>query len=456
MKKIFYSHLFAISIWALFVMVPPTIVNGQDNKWKVWVKTSPCSGRFNWISVAKEDPSGGGNNFFLADDLFPGTACTLIGCTFQEATVVATTLRTSPQFFNYCCRDYSVWENTQTGKMTVVLGKFGNAGFGWRLVKGDLCCEEAEELAGIPGACSGTTGENHPGGNNAPGEWRVWVKTSPCSGRFDWISVAKENPTGGGKFYFLADLISSPTGCTSTGCTFAAATAVANSIRTSPQFFNYCCRDYSVWENTQTGKMTVVVGKFGNAGFGWRLVKGDLCCEEAETLAGIPGACSGTTGDNHEEIVANTKCWPGSYAAWNAQTQKVECWCPSGKTWNDTKTACIDLPGTKSSNSDYSKLSGTWNLFSGSPNAGPVMQLNVTESSISGISENRSTAIKVTGGSYDAAAKTLYFNYLQEWTKRTGKAQFDFEESPNYYVLTGTWYHDDRSSNGEWTMRKKK
>lgn len=45
--------------------------------------------------------------------------------------------------------------------MTIVLGKFGNPGPGFFLVKSELCCEEAEALAGIPGACSG----NNSGGN---------------------------------------------------------------------------------------------------------------------------------------------------------------------------------------------------------------------------------------------------------------------------------------------------
>jgi hypothetical protein len=133
--------------------------------------------------------------------------------------------------------------------------------------------------------------------------WKVWVKTSPCSGRHDWVAVAKENPTygGGGGVWSNADLILTGTGmrCVRNidqSCTFAAATAQAAIIRASSQFFNYCCREYSVWQNSRTRKMSVVVDKFGTAGFGWDKIRGDLCCEEAEALAGIPGACSGTHG----------------------------------------------------------------------------------------------------------------------------------------------------------------
>ena len=51
---------------------------------------------------------------------------------------------------------------------------------------------------------------NNTGANNnngAIGEWKVWVKTSPCSGRFDWISVAKANPAASQNFFHLANEI---------------------------------------------------------------------------------------------------------------------------------------------------------------------------------------------------------------------------------------------------------
>ncbi len=164
-------------------------------------------------------------------------------------------------------------------------------------------------------------------------EWRVWVKTSPCSGRHDWISVAKENPTTSGLSYHeLANILFPQTPCTTFGCSFAEATTIANTLKIKDEFFDYCCRDYSVWENLQTKAKTIVVGKFGTAGLGWVLLKPDLCCEEAESLAGISNACSGGS---------HVQCWPGSYAAWNAQTQRTECFCNPGLVWNADKTACI-------------------------------------------------------------------------------------------------------------------
>ena len=113
---------------------------------------------------------------------------------------------------------------------------------------------------------------------------------------------------------------------------FEDATKVANGLKAMDEFYDYCCRDYSVWENTSTKAKSVVVGKFGTAGMGWILLKADLCCEEAEALAGIPNACSG-----HDQVA----CWPGSYAAYNPQTQRTECYCNPGLVWNANKTACI-------------------------------------------------------------------------------------------------------------------
>ena len=311
----------------------PMIQNGGNNsgstqtgEWKVWVKTSPCSGRNDWISVAKQNPTGGGNFFYQADQIFSGTSCTTMGCTFAEATTIANTLRTSNEFFKYCCRDYSVWENSKTKQRSVVQGKFGNAGGGWNLVKPDLCYEEAQALATL----------------EQVGDWKVWVKVSPCSGRFDWVTVAKENPTAGGNFFYMASQIIPGTSCTAMGCTFQQATTVANTVRTSPLFLNYCCKDYSVYKNRVTGKSSVVLGKFPSPGFDWELVKPGLCCEEAEALAGIPGACSGTTDrNNQQQPPANIKCPPGSKPAWNPQAKKTECYCNTGLYWNKTITACV-------------------------------------------------------------------------------------------------------------------
>jgi hypothetical protein len=176
-------------------------------------------------------------------------------------------------------------------------------------------------------------------------KWRVWVKVSPCSGRFDWITVAKDNPTNGGlSFYNRADIIFPGTKCTVFGCTFAAANDVANSLKPSDVFFDYCCRDFSVWENSTTKEKSIVVGKFGTAGVGWLFIQGDLCCEEAELLAGISGACSGTSNNNNNTVRSKPDCdkyYKNSIAQWDPATNQYQCYCAQGFTWNATRTECV-------------------------------------------------------------------------------------------------------------------
>ncbi len=60
---------------------------GQIGEWRVWMKVSPCSGKTDWVSVAKENPTtGGGGPFF---EQFPGSHS---WSTFAEAMAEATTL----------------------------------------------------------------------------------------------------------------------------------------------------------------------------------------------------------------------------------------------------------------------------------------------------------------------------------------------------------------------------
>lgn len=141
----------------------------QSKGWRVWVRTKPCSGRFDWLAVGKEvpPPQGGGLSEYSPYETVLGRAPAGVkdcldsnpelGCTFAEANDLMETLRGNDKFFSYCCRDYSVWRDTQTGKMYVALVRTGTPGSGQEFVKGDLCCEEAEKLAGTSGVCSRKT-----------------------------------------------------------------------------------------------------------------------------------------------------------------------------------------------------------------------------------------------------------------------------------------------------------
>ena len=135
--------------------------------WRVWIRTEPCPGRFDWLSVAKEQPGGGTTKgmgtFWLYDYFLPrqGAGCTdqePFGCTLAEATALMETLRSHPKFLDFCCKEYSVWRNELTQKKTIVVGKFGKAPNPWIFEAGPMCCEEAEALSGLTGACSGSEG----------------------------------------------------------------------------------------------------------------------------------------------------------------------------------------------------------------------------------------------------------------------------------------------------------
>jgi hypothetical protein len=151
--------------------------------------------------------------------------------------------------------------------------------------------------------CGSGGGGGNTGSDDTTG-WKVWIKKSPCSGgRTDWVSVAKRNPTegGGGGFWVLADEILTPLNCTTSAdetCTFAAAEATAKIIRASDKFTNYCCKEYWVWENSQSKDKAVVKGT-GSAGFGWSNIAGPMCCEEAEKMTGKTGLCGGAIVDGN-------------------------------------------------------------------------------------------------------------------------------------------------------------
>lgn len=332
MKKIVCAPLSVVSFLLLLVLLSPIVANGQDDGWRVWIKISPCSGRLDWVSVAKTNPEGGLNYYYLANQLFPSAECTRQGCTFAGANAVAASLRTSSEFFKYCCRDYSVWQNTQTGQMTVVVGKFGTAGLGWRIVKGDLCCEEAEALSGISGACSGNTATQQLVQNTKcwPGSFAAWNAQAQrvecyCNPGLVWnntktacISPQVQNVDCSG---------------------YPGSYAVWNEQTKRAECW---CPEGKTWNSTRTACVDVVAqincwpGSY--AAVNPQTGKTECYCNPGLVWNSTKTACV-------TPQTQNTDCsgYPGSYAAWNTQTQRMECWCPEGKTWNSTKTACVDV-----------------------------------------------------------------------------------------------------------------
>ncbi len=168
--SLFVAAIFTVA--GIFFLSSAVKVAGQKSSkgWRVWVRTEPCVGRFDWLYVGKEapPPQGGGLAHYLPYELVVGRSpspsikdcldSTENGCTFAEATTLREALRGNKKFFDFCCRDYSVWKDKNTGKKYVALVRTGTMGEGQEFVKGPLCCEVAEELAGTPGACSGSKG----------------------------------------------------------------------------------------------------------------------------------------------------------------------------------------------------------------------------------------------------------------------------------------------------------
>ena len=391
MRKLFHPRLFAVSTMSLLIFILiATCVKGQETGWRVWVKTSPCSGRNDWITTARDNPTGGGNFYYLANVIFPGTNCTTTSCTFQEAATVANSLRSSGEFSKYCCHDYSVWENSQTGKRSVVLGKFGTAGFGWNIVKGDLCCEEAEALAGIPGACSGTTDNNQTAVQNTkcwPGSYAAWNPQSQkvecyCNPGLVWNStrtacIEPNNPstvtcwpgsyaainpqTQKTECYCNPGLVwnSTKTACVdpqelvrAADCSVYPGSYAAWNAQT--QRVECWCPTGKKWNDTKTACIDNVTTTTTQCWPGsYAAVNPQTNLTECYCNPGLVWNATKTACIDPQELARNTDCsaYPGSYAAWNAQTQKVECWCPTGKKWNSTMTACIDnLPSINNNN----------------------------------------------------------------------------------------------------------
>lgn len=158
--------------------------------------------------------------------------------------------------------------------------------------------------------------------------WMVWIKTSPCSGRMDWVHVGQSNPTGqgGSSYYETADRVQGGLSCGRLGsrCTKAQADAEAAQVRSSPKFIDYCCQNTSIWRNTQTNRLNIVLGQFGTPGLGWQFEDGPMCCEQAERLTGITGACVGAVAGQKSNR-QNDTAWTGKNLTFHGRQNADQC-----------------------------------------------------------------------------------------------------------------------------------
>ncbi len=304
-----------VFFWCLFSSI--NIFSQNNKEWKVWVKTNPCSGRNDWISVAKEYPSLGGLGYFeLANILFPNSPCTTFGCSFEEALAVANSLKFSDDFFDYCCRDYSVWEHSQTRERSVVLGKFGKAGYEWTFIKGDLCCEEAEELAGLKNVCSGNvTNQQMPDCPNIyPNSYAGWD-----AGTSQYLCYCRD------------------------GYVWNATKTACVSNQQMPDCPNIYPNSYTAWDAGTSQYLC-----YCKDGYVWNSTK--TACISNQQMPDCPNI------------------YPNSYTAWDAGTSQYLCYCKQGYEWNASNTACIEpkKSGTGCQQSDvatFSKMAGSWKSY---------------------------------------------------------------------------------------------
>jgi hypothetical protein len=105
---------------------------------------------------------------------------------------------TSPYYPHYCCTNHSVWRNTETNKLSVVIDSF-SPGMKFIQVPGGamLCCEDAFALAGLPPICglpSGTGGLPPTTGGHQPAvcDWNVYK--SMVTGKFRLVSGMQNIP----------------------------------------------------------------------------------------------------------------------------------------------------------------------------------------------------------------------------------------------------------------------
>jgi hypothetical protein len=111
--------------------------------------------------------------------------------------------------------------------------------------------------------------------------WYVWKKISPCEDtRQDWYTVAQQNPGGLGSPN-VWQLVSKPID------TFATAMTEADADKMGPGFESSCCRDWSVFKNSQTGGFSVgrTDPASGPQPGQLTMVSPSQCCETAFNMA---------------------------------------------------------------------------------------------------------------------------------------------------------------------------
>lgn len=138
-----------------------------------------------------------------------------------------------------------------------------------------------------------------------PIKFGLYMKNDPCvENRNEWIVVGDKNPTGGLNSYLTAF-------GSRVHQTLGSAQAEANTLRTllpaaetglAAKFKNYCCNDWNIWTNTQTGTFAAAKAPPGPGWIRDVTSPSELCCEEAFALLGIAQGCRDVTLSNGDVL----------------------------------------------------------------------------------------------------------------------------------------------------------
>ena len=151
--------------------VTPTAAEPPITEWRVWMKMTPCSSsRADWVTAAERDPTtGAGGAHFVT---YPGShAWGTLAEAMSEAILLRNALGTfgsgetplQPKYSSYCCPNYRVFKNMETGKYSIVVGAQGSPGNNFTQEGGLMCCEDAAATAGFPASyCGGGGGGTNP------------------------------------------------------------------------------------------------------------------------------------------------------------------------------------------------------------------------------------------------------------------------------------------------------
>jgi hypothetical protein len=179
------TRLFCSLVWCLTISAMAW-AQPVGTQWRVWMKTSPCAAnRPDFVTVLDGYPTPNGPNHYV---YYPGSG---LHATRAEAIAEKTALQaSSPYYPQYCCTNYSVWENTETRRLSVVTDQHGSAGPPYRQVKARLCCEDAFALAGFPPSC----GLPSDTGGNQPQVCDWFVYRNRVTGAFTLLSGMQNRP----------------------------------------------------------------------------------------------------------------------------------------------------------------------------------------------------------------------------------------------------------------------